>query len=239
MSTRLNDFTPGEHEPGGMSAGDRLKTVTVAAMSDTKKAGQDAGIQPTRGVADMATVERIVEGWPKMAQKSAREIIGKYGAPNEAIDSRLIWYENGPWKRTICYRDEIPHHFPNPHSDTLECVIDYQVPLEKVTEVLKFDGSITVERTSGEISSRCDMEAANFLALNMVHEIVTGNMTAEQARDFLTETAAAYAVSRSAPHAERLMFDVPTGQTSEKDHTTIAGAVVRQAAGKIKDAITG
>jgi hypothetical protein len=56
-----------------MSAGDRLKTVTVAAMSDTKKAGQDAGIQPTRGVADMATVERIVEGWPKMAQKSARE----------------------------------------------------------------------------------------------------------------------------------------------------------------------
>lgn len=104
----------------------------------------------------------------------------------------------------------------------------YQVPLEKISELAKFDGSLIVERTKGEVISRCDMEAANFLALNMMHEIVTGNMTAEQARDFLTETAAAYSLSRSAPHAERFMFDLPQGETNEPDHTTIAGAIDRR-----------
>src|SRR4028118_1562693 len=98
------------------------------------------------------------------------------------MDSRFIWYNSGPWKRTICYRDEVPHHFPNPHSDVVECVIDYRVPPEMFSELAHFDGSVIVERTKGEVSARCDMEAANFLALNLMHKIVTGELNAEQAR---------------------------------------------------------
>ena len=239
MNDDLDKISPAPNEPGGKRAGDRLKTVAVAAISDAKTGGAQTGEHPTAGVVDMPTVERIMREWPKMSQVAVREMIEKYGPPNEAMESRFIWYNNGPWKRSTCYRDEIPHHFPNPHSDVLECVIDYQVPPDKLGELAKFDGSIVVERTKGEVISRCDMEAANFLALNMMHEIVTGNMTAEQARDFLTETAAAYSMSRSAPHAERFMFDLPKGETNEPDHTTIAGAMVRQAAGKIKDTVTG
>ncbi len=239
MSTEADKMSPAPNEPGGKRAGDRLKTIAQAAMSDAKTGGEMMGEQPTPKIVDMRTVERIMRDWPKMAQTAAREMIEKYGPPNEAMDSRFIWYNNGPWKRSTCYRDEIPHHFPNPHSDVLECVIDYQVPIEKLSELAKFDGSLVVERTKGEVISRCDMEAANFLALNMMHEIVTGNMTAEQARHFLTETAAAYSMSRSAPHAERFMFDLPQGETNEPDHTTIAGAMLRQAGGKIKDVLTG
>ena len=55
------------------------------------------------------------------------QTISKYGAPNEATASRLIWYNTGPWKRTIVYRDEVPHNFPKPHTDVLEQFIDYHV----------------------------------------------------------------------------------------------------------------
>ena len=239
MNEKTDDWSPAPDEPGGKHAADRLKTVAQAAISDAKTGGRQAGEQPTAKVADMATVGRIMSEWPKMSQSAVKEMVEKYGPPNEVMESRFIWYNNGPWKRSTCYRDEIPHHFPNPHSDVLECVIDYQVPVEKLPELAKFDGSLVVERTKGEVISRCDMEAANFLALNMMHEIVTGNMTAEQARGFLTETAAAYSMSRSAPHAERFRFDLPQGDTNEPDHTTIAGAMVRQAGGKIKDAVVG
>ncbi len=172
-----------------------------------------------------------------MAKSAANEIIKKYGRPNEANPKRLIWYDNGPWKRTVVYRHEIPHNFPQPHTDVVEQFIDYHVPPEKVSELAKFDGSVIVERTKGEVSARCDMEAANFLAINLMHEIVTGKLTAEQARKVYTETAAAYVVSRSAPYAEAFQFQLPQEATNDTDETTIAGAMVRQTVEKAKDIV--
>ena len=220
-----------------MEPKDRLKTVAIGAMSAAKTAGSQAGEQPTAAVVDARIVEAIVAEWPAMSKQGANEIIGKYGPPNEATDSRLIWYNNGPWKRTICYRDEVPHHFPNPHSDVVESVIDYRVPPEMFSELAKFDGSVVVERTKGEVSARCDMEAANFLAINLMHEIVSGQLTAEQARKVYTETAAAYVVSRSAPLAEAFQFQLPQDETNDTDQTTIAGAMVRQTVEKAKDIV--
>ena len=225
-------------EPGDMEPGDRLKTVAIGAMSAAKTAGQQAGEQPTSTIVDMQTVDTIVASWPTMSQAGVKEIVGKYGPPNEATDSRLIWFNNGPWKRTICYRDEVPHHFPNPHSDVVESFIDYRVPPEKFSELAHFDGSVIVERTKGEVSARCDMEAANFLAINLMHEIVTGKLTAEEARKIYTETAAAYVVSRSAPLAEGFQFQLPQEQTNDTDETTIAGAMARQTVGKVKDMLS-
>ncbi len=225
-------------EPGDMKPADRLKTVAIGAASAAKTAGQQAGEQPTTTVVEMQTVERITANWPMMSQAAIKEIVGKYGAPNEAMDSRLIWYNNGPWKRTICYRDEVPHHFPNPHSDVVECFIDYRVPPEKFSELAEFDGSVIVERTKGEVSARCDMESANFLAINLMHKIVTGELNAEEARKVYTETAAAYVVSRSAPLAEGFQFELPQERTNDPDETTIAGAMLRQTAGKVKDMVS-
>jgi hypothetical protein len=93
-------------------------------------------------------------------QERGHEIIKKYGRPTKRTPSRLIWYDNGPWKRTVVYRHEIPHNFPQPHTDVVEQFIDYHVPPEKFSELAKFDGSLIVERTAGEVSARCDMEAA-------------------------------------------------------------------------------
>jgi len=221
------------------NAAERLKTAATGLFSNIKaQTVGEAGEQPTPTYADMATVTALTQDWPAMAKKSTEQMIQKYGPPNEAIPSRLIWYNNGVWKRTIVYRDEIPHNFPQPHSDTLEQVIDYQVPIEKFTELARFDGSVIVERTKGEVSARCDMEAANILALNLMHEIVMDRLTAEQAREKYSEETAAFVMNRPAPYAEQFQFAVPKGNTRDTDQVTIADNMLNQVKEKFKD-ITG
>ncbi|MCA1616906.1 MAG: hypothetical protein LC800_23055, partial [Acidobacteria bacterium] len=123
---------------------------------------------------DQATVERVVTGWKAKPQEVARTVIAKYGLPQEASAMRLVWHNNGPWKMTELVNEEIPHSFPKPHPDMLKQTISYRVPPDKFDELAEYDGSVIVERTKGEISARCDMEGANFLALNLADEIVRG-----------------------------------------------------------------
>lgn len=223
-------------QTGDMEPAERLKTVAVGAMSAAKtQTVEEGGEKPTHTQVDAGAVQAIIAPWPKMAQKAANEILQKYGLPNEATPSRLIWFNSGPWKRTIVYRDEIPHNFPQPHSDVVEQFIDYRVPPEMFSELAKFDGSVVVERTKGEVSARCDMEAANILALNLMHEIVTGKLTAEQARQVYSETSAAYVLNRPAPLAEAFQFQVPHEDTTDADKTIIVGDMVKQTVEKVKD----
>jgi hypothetical protein len=184
-------------------------------------------------------VDRLIENWPDAQKNVARQMLDKYGPPNEATSSKLFWYRNGPWKRTELSRDVVAHNWPTVHSDFLTQTIDYRVPPEVFHLIAMFDGSIVADRTRGEVSARCDSEAANVLGINMVHEIVTGKRTFQEAREISSQNTVAYNMGRDAPYAERLLFEVPQGGTEDLDHGTIAGAVVRQAAGKVKDVLTG
>lgn len=215
----------------------RAAGSTASAMQ--KEMGGQGGERPTSGTVDKASVAATIEAWPDIPQKVARTMLDKYGPPNEATPSRLIWYNNGPWKRTIVYRDEVPHNFPKPHVDVLEQFIDYRVPVEKFDELAAFDGSVIPERTKGEISARCDMEEMNFLALNLAHDIVTGKRTVDEARESYAETANAFMMKRSAPYTEKLQFQAPQGDTADLDQTMMAGPMMHQAAEKVQDKFGG
>jgi hypothetical protein len=184
-------------------------------------------------------VQKIIESWPAAQKNIAGQMIEKYGPPNEATPTKLFWYGNGPWKRTELSRDTVVHNWPTVHSDFLTQVIDYRVPPEMFHLIAMFDGSILLDRTKGEVAARCDSESANVLGMNMVHELVTGKRTFEEARKIATESTVAYNLGRSAPYAERLLFEVPQGGTEDLDESMISGAVLRQTAGKIKDVVTG
>jgi hypothetical protein len=219
-----------------MEPTERLETATTAMVSDLKaQILAKPSETTTRTVADVGTVETVIRDWPALAKKVAHLTIRQYGPPNEAIPSSLIWYNNGPWKRTVVSREEIPHDFPAPHTDVIEQAISYRVPPEKLSELAKFDGSITVYRTRGEVSSSCDMEAANFIALNLMHDIVEGKLSAEQARRAVGEIMTAYLLNRPTPYAERLQFEVSAVDTGETDEVEIAEAVMHQAIGKVQD----
>jgi len=222
-----------------MEAKERLDTAVTGTVAAQKiEAGGEAGEKATPTLADMSIVRSILEDWAPMPKKSAHQTIDKYGPPNEAIASRLIWYNNGPWKRTIVYRDEVLHNFPAPHTDVIEQFIDYSVPPEKFGELAEFDGSVIVERTKGEVSARCDMEAANILALNLMHDIVTGKCGAKKAREIYSEVTGAFVLNRPAPYAEKLQFDVPSGDTADADKTPTAGPMMSKMTETVKGIIS-
>ena len=112
------------------------------------------------------------------------DMMRKYGPPQEATPSMLMWVNNGAWKWTKVSRETIPHNFPMPHPDLLEQAIDYQVPLGKYDDLARYDGSVIAERTKGQLSARCDKEGANFLAINLAHDVATNRRTVEQARTY-------------------------------------------------------
>jgi hypothetical protein len=170
----------------------------------------------TNGVPriDQASVDRILATWKERPREAAREVIRKHGLPGEATPVRLIWHNNGPWKYTEVVNEEIPHQFPMPHVDMVYQAINYRVPPEKAAELLQYDGSIIIERTKGELAARCDREVANFLAINLAHEIVTGMKNVGEARLFYAEAM------REMKHPEykvRFRFDVPTGNQGDPD----------------------
>lgn len=87
-------------------AKERLEVAATGTKAAQKiEAGGAAGERGTRAVADVAAVKALIKDWPPMSVKAAEQTLDKYGPPNEATASRLIWFDNGPWKRTICYRD--------------------------------------------------------------------------------------------------------------------------------------
>ncbi|MBW3633948.1 MAG: hypothetical protein KY456_13075 [Chloroflexi bacterium] len=165
----------------------------------------------------MQAVEEIVSAWPDVPREVAQTVIEQYGPPQEATPSRLIWFNNGPWKRTILYRDTVPHDFPMPHPDLLEQFIDYQAPPEMFDELAQYDGSVIVERTKGEISARCDKEPMNFLAINLANDVATGQRSVEEARQFYAETAMAFMNGQSDPYVEGFVFELPEGNTNDPD----------------------
>jgi hypothetical protein len=158
-----------------------------------------------------------MQGWPKEAREAAQLVIDEYGDPEEMTDSELIWYHPGPWKRIVASKEFFAHNFPAPHTDSVESVIDYRVPPERLSELAKFDGSVIVERTVGEVSARCHDEQANFLALNLMHDIVTGAKTVQEARDYYAKEFADYRRKKPTPYMERLHFTPGTHDTADPD----------------------
>ncbi len=230
-----------ERGPQDIDTGERMATLARATGDATKHQarGEHETEEGARYTVDPAEVEALIARWPEAPQTAARQLLGQYGAPNEATPTKLFWYRNGPWKRTVLTSDVVTHNFPSPHSDYLTQYIDYRVPADQFDALARFDGSCLVDRTTGEAAGRCDSEAANFLTLNLMHDIVSGKTSVEAARQTYAEQMAAYTLGRAAPYAERFQFAVPAGGTEDPDESMIAGAMVRQTVGKVKDLLTG
>jgi hypothetical protein len=162
-------------------------------------------------------LDQILERWTGVQKETVHLLIKKYGLPNEASLRRIIWYNNGPWKRTIVYLDAKPHNFPTPHLDYLEQTIDYKVPVHFFDDLAQFDGSLYIDRTGGEASAKCDQEAANFMALNLMNDIVTGRRNVEDARRFAAEIEKELRLKgQSSPYFERFLFQKQS-QTADPD----------------------
>jgi hypothetical protein len=171
----------------------------------------------------------IIEGWPEESREAAQLVIDEYGEPHEATESLLIWHEVGPWKRMVASRAFYAHNFPAPHHDSVESFIDYRVPTAKFTELAEFDGSVIAERTAGEVSARCHDEQANFLALNLMNDVVTGAKTVEEARRYYAKEFLDFRRGKPTPYMEKLRFSTGDG-TADPDERLRSDQDLEQAA---------
>lgn len=186
----------------------------------------------------MATTQQspLTEGWPEEAREAAQLVIDQYGEPDESTATQLTWLKPGPWKRIIASKAFYSHNFPAPHFDSVESVIDYRVPADKFTALAQFDGSVIVERTAGEVSARCHDEQANFLALNLMHDIVTNAKSVEEARAYYSKEFADYRRKKPTPYMEKLHFSPGQSDTADPDTRTLTDEDLERAVREGKNA---
>jgi hypothetical protein len=171
----------------------------------------------------------IIRDWPEESREAAQLVLDKYGEPSEMTEDELVWHKPGPWKRMIASKVFYPHNFPAPHIDAVESVIDYRVPPEKFSELAEFDGSVIVERTAGEVSARCHDEEANSLALNLMHDIVIGKKTVEEARQYYAKEFADYRRKKPTPYMDGLQFKPADGNSADPDQRVLSDDDLRKA----------
>ncbi len=154
--------------------------LCTAILCIQSVSAQDMKIK--KGDSKMKMGMEELRNWPMSSQMAIKEQIAMYGNPDEITPTMAVWNNKGPWKRTVVSKMESKHDFPKTHMDCMEQCINYKVPLDMYDELAHFDGSVTVDRTQGTIAARCDKQENNFLALNLAHDIITGEKTVEEAR---------------------------------------------------------
>lgn len=174
-------------------------------------------------MAEAVSGSQTIQDWPQESKEAAQLVIDKYGEPDEATPTVLTWRQVGPWKRMVASKVYFDHSFPAPHIDSVESVIDYRVPPQHFTALAEFDGSVIVERTAGEVSARCHDEEANNLALNLMHDIVTGEKSVGEARDYYAKEFAGYRRKEPTPYMDELRFQpAADGEAPDPDERMLS-----------------
>jgi hypothetical protein len=157
--------------------------------------------------------KEIIGSWPDGPKSEVQLLVDKYGYPDEVSDSQIVWNYTGPWKRTVVYRDVVSNDFPKTHDVYIEQVIDCKVPPKQVERLTRFDKSMTVDSTNGELLVRGNNEEMNFLAMNLANDILTRKRSVKKARDYYSQTAADYDRGMKSDYTQSLQFKVQNGET--------------------------
>lgn len=202
----------------------------AAAMLSVGAAPAQSQDMATHNMMKMtpAQMQSMMNGWSQASKDAAMFMTQKYGAPAAMTADMAMWGKTGPWKRTIVFAKEYAHEFPAHHTDVMQQWVDYKAPPRTYAMLAAYDGSVVMERTSGEMSARCDKEAANFLALNLADEIARGKRTVESARRMYGEQIMAMKAGKPAPYTEKIMFGMMT-ETNDPDRAGAKPSVMLSA----------
>lgn len=170
----------------------------------------------------------VLADWPEEAREAAQLVVDKYGEPHEVTPTQLTWFTVGEWKRVVATKAFWEHRFPASHYDSVESFIDYPVPAERFSALAQFDGSVVARRTMGELSATCHDEEANRLALNLAHDLVTGDRDVQDARDYYAKEFTDARRKAPTPYMQKLLF-TPRSPKPDPDIAIIDDDELREA----------
>lgn len=196
-----------------------LALVLVAAAAGTlwvavgRRGSTGTAYGPAGGVAaesegdrsfrrpEIRELDALLSTWPESPRRAAQRMIAKYGLPDEAAPRRLVWNDNGPWKRTVVRRDA--------GDEVLEQVAAYRVPNDRYELIGKLPGAVSAERGREELVARSGSEPLDFLALNLADEVLSGKRELDDARAVYERTAALLTSGKTSPYTQSLLFSEP------------------------------
>jgi len=194
-----------------VSAADQTGSTGARSSSTSSQSGATSAGSTLPGRQDAQTA---IRDWPQTSQNAANDMIQRYGTPDVVSDQLLVWKDKAPFRKIAVMRDGVRHMFPTEHQDVLSEEVNLQVPIDKVTDLARFDGSLIVDRTKGTVAARSDSEANNFLALNLANDIISGKRDVESARRFFADTAAKGVSGKSSDYTTKLLF-TPKSDTAD------------------------
>ncbi len=202
-----------------------------SAESDMKDSKKDSMTKQSNAPMSDKSDVPDVSAWPERPRLAVKAMTAMYGPPAEVSSERIIWHDAGPYKRIMVTKMEIPHDFPAPHMDFLQHTISYNVPTDKVDDLVAFDASMTINKTAGEMSARCDLEGHNVLTLNLARDIINGTKTVEQARQFFGQAVVDDFGGKHPAYVDQLQFTPETQNVLFADKPVIPGSAMRDVPG--------
>lgn len=203
-------------------------TVAACAISSCQSANSNDNLATSNTVSNSQSTESTnqntgtvdVSSWSESSRMAVDEITKKYGEPTGIMNDELIWTNVGGWKKICISKMESKHNFPIEHTDMMQTTIMYSVPVDKMDDLGMFDGSVTFDRTQGTMSARCDMEANNYLALNLANDIITNKKTVAQARQAYGDIIKEKMSGKNPEYMTKLTFSSQNNAADPDKNTT-------------------
>ena len=167
------------HRAGLLGAGVAGLLAAGGCLSPVRTAPRDevAGAALDRRALAQATIAQ----WSVLSAQAARLLLDEYGVPDEVHHDRLIWNNNGVWRRSVVW-DARPSYVEGDELGVIEQTIDAPLTPTQAAAVAAFDSRVQFDVRSGELSARSDREALNILRLNLAGDVAERRMTGDQAR---------------------------------------------------------
>lgn len=149
--------------------------------------------------ASAATDSSLVVGWPEASRIAVRGMTAKHGQPNLKDADSMTWYGLYRGRRTVIHLAD----------GTIEQVVLYRVPADKVSGLMSFDGDIVVDREKNELSVISGSVKTNFLLLNLSHDIASGYITTSAARELFQAMARRGKAGETVRYLSSIAFEAP------------------------------
>jgi len=114
-------------------------------------------------------------------------LTAKYGKPtilSTIKGGMAVWTKpqlsDGPFERLELLDESVAHCVPKPHRDFLYSYVKYEVPDDKVLDVLSLSGSVSYDPLKKLLRARCGSEAANIATLLLATRVGNGLSTLKE-----------------------------------------------------------
>lgn len=175
-------------------------------------------------------VVRALEHFPFFKVAITSEILRFAGAPLHALEQHLV--PGCIFTDEVERQERVPQVVEHAHEyDDVEFFGQLGDFID--AHLVKFDfsaGLFEGELRLGQVAwIGIDATKANFLALNLMHDIVTGEKSVEEARDYYAKEFTDFRRGEPTPYMEKLHFSPAEGDAGDPDERIISAEELEQA----------